>query len=274
MSVRLMLSVGVLCAAGAWAREQRPQIALLPVELPSKIESSQLEVDDHWNGIVLKKAGVDVALPDDVRSEYKRKFKNACPENEMLECLAWMAEHTSSTYSIAVKVRKVSSQGWQMVASIGARNRSPIAQPPLHEFSVTDPKKLKEAVLRELDLYLAKMDLQKLPLNPGVVEKPVQVVVDAPKKPVEVVMVKPVEPKVVVVPAKPVEEQGGGLKTVGLAVGALGVAAVVAGGVVFGMQASEADRIAKARDSGSLLLVCRPALDPWSRPTLFAGFCA
>lgn len=246
---------GVTLAAQA-QEKQRPTVALLPLDLPTvKFAVDQKEFDNIWYGMVARKKKVDLVSSEEVKAEFQRKFKSACPDNDLYDCLAWLAEHSSATYAVMVKLKKLSPKEWQWVASIGAKNKTAVEQPVLHTFAVPDPKLLKETAKKELDAYLGQIDLDGLPLNPGVVEKQVQVVVvDVPKKPVDVVTVKPVEPKVLVVPAKPVEPQGGGMKTVGLAVGALGVAAAVAGGVVFGMQASEADRIAKNRVGGSLLL--------------------
>ncbi len=245
---RMMMVVLLGAALAAQAQEkQRPTVALLPLDLPTvKFAADQKEFDNIWYGLVARKKKVDLVSPEEVKSEFQRKFKSACPDNDLYDCLAWLAEHSSATYAVMVKLKKLSPKEWQWVASIGAKNKTAVEQPVVHGFVVADPKLLKEIAKRELDAYLGQIDLDGLPLNPGVVEKQVVsvVVLDAPKKPVDVVTVKPVEPKVVVVPAKPLEAQSGGMKMVGLTVGALGVAAVVAGGVVFGMQAQPAKDIA------------------------------
>lgn len=162
----------LLCglALTAQAQEpQRPRVALLPLDLPvARLGGNQKELDDVWLGLVSRQS-VELANPDAVRVEFQRKFRGDCPENELSECLVWMADHTSSGYALRVELRKLSPREWELTATLAARSRAEVAQPVARRFTFLESPEmsLKSAVKRELEAYSEQLGLEALPLNPG-----------------------------------------------------------------------------------------------------------
>lgn len=238
MRLNVVLVVLAVASAASGQERQRPRVALLPLELPaSKFAADQKELDDFWVGLVSRTKKVELATPDTVRGEFQRKFKSSCPDNDLFECLAWIAEHSSSTYAVHVQLRKQSPREWQLTATIGAKNKAEVAQPVTHTFTFLQSAEvpMKVAVKHELELYLQKLDLDGLPVNPGAeraaaVTEVKALVVEAPKA---ATVEPPVPTPTLVVMPVVKEEATPGMKYAGYALVGVGVAAAIGGGVLF-----------------------------------------
>jgi len=181
---------------------------------------------------------VVLAPSDDVAAEYERKYEGACPSNELLKCMAYLAEHTNSTYGLRVELRRgTRAKTWEWAAELAAHDGTVMKQPEVFPFMESEDIVFDRLCEMTLKQYVEKLDLGKLPLVPTKVA-------DVPK------VEKPkVEVPKIVTPLEPEHPLG----TVGWIVAGVGGATAIAGGVVLGMAASTAGGL-HPNDNGAVPL--------------------
>jgi len=102
-----------------------------------------------------------------VRREYERKYEGACPANEELRCLAYLAEHTSSPYGLQVMLRRgAHAKTWEWVASLGAYDGTVLPQPDVFPFTDTGDIVFDKICEQTLTRYVELLNLKALPIVP------------------------------------------------------------------------------------------------------------